>query len=56
MKPNTEFVPFARPSIGPEEEAAVLAVLRSGWLTTGKVAMEFEESFKAKMEAATPWP
>ena len=26
-------VPFSRPSIGPEEEQAVLEVLRSGWLT-----------------------
>jgi dTDP-4-amino-4,6-dideoxygalactose transaminase len=45
MKANTDFVPFARPSIGPEEESAVLEVLRSGWLTTGKVARAFEEEF-----------
>jgi len=38
-------IPFARPSIGPEEEAGVLAVLRSGWLTTGPVAARFEEAF-----------
>jgi dTDP-4-amino-4,6-dideoxygalactose transaminase len=38
-------IPFARPSIGPEEEAGVLAVLRSGWLTTGPVAARFEEEF-----------
>ena len=47
MSPSTEFVPFARPSIGPEEESAVLEVLRSGWLTTGKVARAFEEEFAA---------
>src|SRR5512137_2360622 len=45
MRPSTEFVPFARPSIGIEEEEAVLEVLRSGWLTTGKVARAFEEEF-----------
>jgi dTDP-4-amino-4,6-dideoxygalactose transaminase len=39
------FVPFFRPSIGPEEEQAVLAVLRSGWLTTGEVAARFESEF-----------
>lgn len=45
MSRNTDFVPFARPSLGPEEESAVLEVLRSGWLTTGKVAKAFEEEF-----------
>lgn len=45
MKANTEFIPFARPSIGEEEEKAVIEVLRSGWLTTGKVARAFEEEF-----------
>jgi dTDP-4-amino-4,6-dideoxygalactose transaminase len=44
---DNDFVPFAKPSIGPEEEAAVLEVLRSGWLTTGKVARAFEEEFAA---------
>ena len=29
-------VPFFKASIGKEEEDAVLEVLRSGWLTTGK--------------------
>ena len=45
MSLNTDFIPFARPSIGVEEETAVLEVLRSGWLTTGKVARMFEEEF-----------
>jgi dTDP-4-amino-4,6-dideoxygalactose transaminase len=39
------FIPFSRPSIGTEEEQAVLAVLRSGWLTTGEVAAAFEQEF-----------
>jgi dTDP-4-amino-4,6-dideoxygalactose transaminase len=38
-------IPFARPSTGIEEEAGVIAVLRSGWLTTGPVTARFEEAF-----------
>jgi dTDP-4-amino-4,6-dideoxygalactose transaminase len=40
-------IPFARPFIGREEEEAVLRVLRSGWLTTGKETLEFEKEFAA---------
>jgi dTDP-4-amino-4,6-dideoxygalactose transaminase len=39
------FIPFARPVLGPEEEAAVISVLRSGWLTTGEVTARFEHEF-----------
>lgn len=45
MKTETMTVPFYRPRIGAEEKEAVLRVLDSGWLTTGKVAREFEERF-----------
>ncbi|MCR4627570.1 MAG: DegT/DnrJ/EryC1/StrS aminotransferase family protein, partial [Treponema sp.] len=38
-------VPFSRPSLGIEEENAVLNVMRSGWLTTGKYALQFEKDF-----------
>jgi dTDP-4-amino-4,6-dideoxygalactose transaminase len=38
-------IPFARPFIGKEEEEAVLRVLRSGWLTTGKETLDFEKEF-----------
>lgn len=41
------FLPFFRPSLGPEEEAAVLEVLRSGWLTTGPRTEAFEAEFAA---------
>ena len=41
-----ETIPFTRPYIGKEEEEAVLAVLRSGWLTTGKETLEFEKDFE----------
>ena len=39
-------IPFSRPFIGREEEAAVLRVLRSGWLTTGCEALAFENEFR----------
>jgi perosamine synthetase len=38
-------VPFFRPSIGEDEIAEVVAVLRSGWLTTGPRTREFEKRF-----------
>lgn len=43
----SDFIPFARPSIGREEEEAVLEVLRSGWLTTAGQAQAFEREFAA---------
>lgn len=42
-----EFIPFSRPVLGEAEEQAVLEVLRSGWLTTGKVTQAFESEFGA---------
>lgn len=45
MSPSTDFIPFARPSVGREEEEAVLRVMRSGWLTTGAEALAFEKEF-----------
>jgi dTDP-4-amino-4,6-dideoxygalactose transaminase len=38
-------IPCFRPVIGEEEIAAATAVLRSGWLTTGPKAREFEQKF-----------
>ena len=38
-------VPFFRPDIRDEEIRAVEEVMRSGWLTTGKVAAQFELEF-----------
>jgi len=56
MNPNTdpgaddEPIAFSRPVLGIEEEQAVLEVLRSGWLTTGKVTAAFEAEFAAYCE------
>jgi dTDP-4-amino-4,6-dideoxygalactose transaminase len=50
-----EQIPFAVPYIGPEEEAAVLRVLRSGWLTTGPETLAFEKEFAAFLENP-PYP
>jgi dTDP-4-amino-4,6-dideoxygalactose transaminase len=47
MSESTEFIPFARPALGAEEEAAVVSVLRSGWLTTGAEAKAFEAEMAA---------
>ena len=44
-------VPFSRPAIGIEEERAVLEVIKSGWLTTGKYALAFEGDFSDMMYA-----
>lgn len=43
--PEVEWLPLHRPSLGPEEERAVVEVLRSGWLTTGPRTREFERAF-----------
>lgn len=41
------FLPFSKPSISEAEIAAVGDVLRSGWITTGPKAAEFEQKFAA---------
>jgi perosamine synthetase len=38
-------IPVARPSIGADEEKALLAALRSGWVSQGPRVAEFETSF-----------
>ena len=44
-------VPFAPPSIGEPEIDEVVAVLKSGWLTTGARVRAFEEAFAAYVGA-----
>jgi hypothetical protein len=41
------FLPFNKADVGDEEIAEVVDVLRSGWLTTGPKAKEFEREFAA---------
>jgi dTDP-4-amino-4,6-dideoxygalactose transaminase len=41
-----EFIPFAKPDIGETEIQAVVDVLKSGWITTGQKAAEFEKRFE----------
>lgn len=48
---SQEKIKFSQASIGKEEEEAVLRVLRSGWLTTGKETFAFEEEFANKIGA-----
>jgi dTDP-4-amino-4,6-dideoxygalactose transaminase len=48
----TDSLPFDRPDVGEEEIAAVAEVLRSGWITTGSRAKEFEQRFAEYAGAA----
>ena len=41
---NTPFLPLSKPSISEDEIAAVVDVLRSGWITTGAKNAEFEQA------------
>jgi dTDP-4-amino-4,6-dideoxygalactose transaminase len=41
------FLPFALPDLGEEEIAEVVDCLRSGWVTTGPKARQFERDFAA---------
>lgn len=40
-----KFIVFNQPDLGEEEMSAVMDVIRSGWIGTGKVARQFEEEF-----------
>jgi dTDP-4-amino-4,6-dideoxygalactose transaminase len=43
---DSHFIPFHRPSIDQAEIDAVVATLKSGWLTTGPRTAQFETEFK----------
>lgn len=47
MTTTSDFIPVALPDLGDAELAAVTAVLRSGWITTGPRVKEFEARFGA---------
>jgi dTDP-4-amino-4,6-dideoxygalactose transaminase len=40
-----KFIVFNQPDLGEEEMSAVMDVIRSGWIGTGKVSHQFEEEF-----------
>lgn len=44
-----KFLPFALPEIGEEEIAEVVDSLRSGWVTTGPKARQFEQDFSTAL-------
>ena len=44
---ESDFLPLCRPSISEEDISAVESVMRSGWLTTGRQAVLFEDRFKS---------
>jgi UDP-4-amino-4-deoxy-L-arabinose-oxoglutarate aminotransferase len=46
VKIRTDFLPLSRPALGAEEEAAVVACLRSGWITSGPKVQELEGIFR----------
>ena len=48
---QSRVIPVARPSIGVEEEQAVVAALRSGWVSQGPKVAEFERQFAAYVGA-----
>jgi dTDP-4-amino-4,6-dideoxygalactose transaminase len=45
--PTAPFLPFALPDIDEDEIEAVVACLRSGWVTTGPATRQFEHDFNA---------
>jgi len=47
----TDLIPLAKPVLGPEEEAAVVEVLRSGQLSLGPRVPAFEQAFAARLGA-----
>ena len=49
MTVELETIPLAKPVIGPEEEALVLEVLRSGQLSLGPRLTAFEHAFAARL-------
>jgi len=49
---DSDFIPFSRPVLGEREEQAVLEVMRSGWLTTGRVTAAFESEFATYVATA----
>ncbi len=51
-RPDRGSIPVMVPVLGPEEEAAVAEVVRSGWVAEGPRVAEFERAFAAEVGAA----
>jgi UDP-4-amino-4-deoxy-L-arabinose-oxoglutarate aminotransferase len=51
LKIRKDYLPFSRPSIGEAEINKVVTCLKSGWITTGALAKEFEDKFCALTSA-----
>lgn len=51
MSVSDDVIPVAQPVLGPEEEAAVVEVLRSGHLSLGPRVPAFEDAFAARLGA-----
>jgi perosamine synthetase len=48
---RTDFLPYARQSIGEDDIARVVEILRSNWLTTGPTVEEFERAFASEVSS-----
>jgi UDP-4-amino-4-deoxy-L-arabinose-oxoglutarate aminotransferase len=51
LEKRKDFLPVCRPALGEDEVNAVVECLRSGWITSGPRAQEFEESFSKAVKA-----
>src|SRR6266850_3021276 len=49
---NDDRLPFSRPFVGDEEIDEAVAVLRSGWLTSGPRVQRFEREFASYVGSA----
>lgn len=48
---RASYLPFSPPAVGEDEIAEVVEALRSGWITTGPKAGQFEAAFAARLGA-----
>ncbi len=51
LEKRKEFLPLTRPALGEAEIGAVVECLRSGWITSGPRAQQFEEAFARSVQA-----
>jgi dTDP-4-amino-4,6-dideoxygalactose transaminase len=48
---SQKFIPFCIPTIEEEEIHEVIDTLKSGWITTGKKVLQFEEMLRSRLKA-----